>query len=356
MSEQAGEEIKIATSAAEAANEKPTPTAALKSLRHPKPVGRSRLESVYMPYPDKTVRMPRLFYTDHYELPLPAGHRFPIEKYRLLRALLGADCGFALEPAPMADLATIERAHDPEYVRAFVEGRLGDAAMRRIGFPWSEGMVKRTLASVGSTLAATREALASGWSGTLAGGTHHAFRAEGSGFCVFNDIAVAIGWLRAERGMQRVAVVDLDVHQGDGTAEIFRDDEDVLTLSVHCRNNFPLRKQQSRIDVELDAGTDDHAYLRRLAEILPRVLQFRPEIIFYQSGVDGLAEDRLGKLSLTHAGLRERDRQVMKLVEASGVPLVITLGGGYAEPIALTAEAHANTFRVARESLRGESK
>ena len=305
-----------------------------------------------VPNPSPSQReSPRLFYTDHCPLPLPAAHRFPIEKYRLLRELLEADGGFRLEAAPLADVATIELAHDPEYVRAFVEGRLGDAAMRRIGFPWSEGLVRRTLASVGSTLAAAREALACGWGGTLAGGTHHAFRAEGSGYCVFNDIAVAIGWLRSERGVRRSAVVDLDVHQGDGTAEIFRDDGDVLTLSVHCKNNFPLRKQQSRIDVELEAGTGDEAYLETLAGVLPKVLEFRPEIIFYQSGVDGLADDRLGKLSLTHAGLRERDRMVMEMARAASVPLVITLGGGYAEPIRLTVEAHANTFRVAREMM-----
>jgi acetoin utilization deacetylase AcuC-like enzyme len=305
-----------------------------------------------MAYPDKAVRVPRLFYTDHYELPLPPGHKFPIEKYRMLRQLLEADGTFALESASLAETATIELVHDPEYVRAFVEGRLNEQAIRRIGFPWSQGLVKRTLASVGSTLAATREALTWGWGGTLAGGTHHAFRAEGSGFCVFNDIAVAIAWLRAERGIRRAAVVDLDVHQGDGTAEIFRDDADVLTLSVHCKNNFPLRKQQSRIDVELDAGTEDDEYLRRLADVLPKVSEFRPEIIFYQSGVDGLAEDRLGKLALTLAGLQNRDREVMKMARESGVSLVITQGGGYADPIRLTAEAHANTFRAAREILR----
>lgn len=302
------------------------------------------------------MRAPRLFYTDHYELPLTPGHRFPIEKYRRLRTLLETDGGFALEQAPMAEIATVERVHDPVYVRAFVEGRLRESDMRRIGFPWSQELVKRTLASVGSTLAATREALDCGWGGTLSGGTHHAFRAEGSGFCVFNDIAVAIVALRAERGFRRAAVVDLDVHQGDGTAEIFRHDENVLTLSVHCKNNFPLRKQQSRVDVELDSGTDDDTYLHKLAEVLPVVLKFRPEIIFYQSGVDGLAEDRLGKLSLTIPGLQARDRQVMELSKASGVPLVITLGGGYAEPIRLTAEAHANTFRVAREAFAGTTK
>jgi acetoin utilization deacetylase AcuC-like enzyme len=310
---------------------------------------RSGVKSVYMAYPDKTVKAARLFYTDTYDLPLPHGHKFPIEKYRMLREMLAADGDFSLYPAPLADLATIERIHDPEYVRAFVAGTLGDSAMRRIGFPWSEGLVKRTLASVGSTLSATREALASRWGGTLAGGTHHAFRAEGSGFCVFNDIAVAIAWLRAEHGVQRAAVVDLDVHQGDGTAQIFSDDENVLTLSIHCKNNFPLRKQKSRIDVELDAGISDVAYLNALADVLPEVVEFRPEIIFYQSGVDGLAEDRLGKLELTLAGLRERDQHVMAMAEQSGAPLVITLGGGYAAPIRLTAEAHANTFRTARE-------
>ncbi len=293
--------------------------------------------------------LPRLFYTDNHVLPLPPGHRFPIEKYRLLRELLEADGHFKLEPASLADLATIKQAHDPEYVQAFVEGKLSDAAMRRIGFPWSEGLVKRTLASVGSTLSATEEALTHGWSGTLAGGTHHAFRAEGSGFCVFNDIAVAIQQLRAQRTIRRAAVVDLDVHQGDGTAEIFRKDEDVLTLSIHCKNNFPLRKQQSCIDVELDAGIGDETYLQELAKVLPQIQASRPEIIFYQSGVDGLAEDRLGKLKLTQAGLRERDRQVMQLAKSTRVPLVITLGGGYANPIRLTAEAHANTFRTANE-------
>jgi len=302
-----------------------------------------------MPYPVSTVRSPRLVYTDHYELPLPAGHRFPIEKYRLLRELLEADGGFTFEPAPLAGISTIELAHDPEYVRSFVTGRLSESAIRRIGFPWSEGLVKRTLASVGSTLAATQEALQHRWGGTLAGGTHHAFRGEGSGFCVFNDIAVAIAWLRAEYEMRRAAVVDLDVHQGDGTAEIFRDDTHVLTLSVHCKNNFPLRKQQSTIDVELEAETGDDAYLAALAGVLPKIIEFRPEIIFYQSGVDGLAEDRLGKLALTQSGLIERDRQVMKLAQANAIPLVITLGGGYAQPIHRTAEAHANTFRTARE-------
>ena len=290
----------------------------------------------------------RLFYTDHYALPLPLGHRFPIEKYRLLRELLMSAGGFDLEAAALAERETIELVHDHDYVEAFLRGTLSEAAMRRIGFPWSEGLVKRTLASVGATLSATEEALETGWGGTLAGGTHHAFAGEGSGFCVFNDIAVAIAWLRKAKGISRTAVIDLDVHQGDGTAHIFRANSDVLTLSVHCKNNFPLRKQVSKIDVELAAGTGDEEYLKELRAVLPRVQRFRPQIVFYQAGVDGLHADRLGHLELTPEGLLARDRMVMEAVE---VPMVITLGGGYAEPIRLTAEAHAGTFLAAREVM-----
>jgi acetoin utilization deacetylase AcuC-like enzyme len=314
----------------------------------------------------------RLFYTDHHLLPLPPQHKFPIEKYRMVHELLARDGFFTFEAAPLADVQTIALVHDPGYVDAFMNGTLSDGAMRRIGFPWSQGLVRRTLASVGSTLAATREALRAGWGGTLAGGTHHAFAGEGSGFCVFNDIAVAARWvMRAEDEADRtlgragegkfplesaghphvesVAVIDLDVHQGDGTADIFRGDASVLTLSVHCRNNFPLRKRQSSIDIELDAGTGDEEYLRVLKAALPRVWEFRPDFVFYQAGVDGLASDRLGRLRLSLEGLKERDRLVMRGVRELGVPFVITLGGGYSEPIALTAEAHANTFREASE-------
>ena len=294
----------------------------------------------------------RLFYTDHCVFPLPPQHKFPIEKYRMVRKLLEQDGFFTLEEAQPADVETIARVHDAEYVEEFLQGTLSAAAMRRIGFPWSEGLVRRTLASVGSTLAATHEALAGSWGGTLAGGTHHAFAAEGSGFCVFNDIAVAARWVQREKRVPRVAVIDLDVHQGDGTADIFRGDASVMTVSVHCRNNFPLRKQQSSLDIELDAGVGDEEYLRVLDSVLLRVWEYRPEFVFYQSGVDGLASDRLGKLRLSHAGLMERDRMVMRGVRQADVPFVITLGGGYSEPITLTAEAHANTFRVAAEVFR----
>jgi acetoin utilization deacetylase AcuC-like enzyme len=291
----------------------------------------------------------RLFYTDHYPLPLPDGHRFPITKYRLVREALERDGLFGFSPAPLAKPEVIALAHDPTYVDQFIRGELPAPVMRRIGFPWSPELVRRTLGSVGGTLSATMDALDTGWGGTLAGGTHHAFRAEGSGFCVFNDIAIAILWLRSRGRIQHAAVLDLDVHQGDGTAQIFQNDDLVLTTSVHCRANFPFRKQVSNIDVELEDATHDDEYLQVLDALLPRIADFRPEILYFQSGVDGLASDALGRLSLSHAGLKERDRKVLTFARENKLPLVITLGGGYSKPIEHTALAHANTFRVAAD-------
>jgi acetoin utilization deacetylase AcuC-like enzyme len=290
---------------------------------------------------------PVLFYTDHYTLPLPDGHRFPMAKYRMVRERLAATGKFDLSPAPIADVADIKRIHDATYVDAVLDGTLSAAAQRRIGFPWSEGFVQRTLGSAGSTLAATEVALRTGWSGTLSGGTHHAFRAEGSGFCVFNDIAIAAQKLLDENRARRIAVIDLDVHQGDGTAEVFNGSQQVFTLSMHCQVNFPFKKQKSRLDIELAEGLGDDEYLAMLRDTLPRVAEFAPEFVFYQGGVDVLASDTLGKLRLTLDGVRERDRMVFQFVKELGVPIVLTQGGGYSKPIDLTAEAHANTFLAA---------
>lgn len=278
---------------------------------------------------------------------LPEGHKFPTAKYRLLREMLQSDSAFAFEPAPLADGATIALVHDRAYVDAFLDGTIDPRIIRRIGFPWSEQLVRRTCASVGGTLAATKDALSHGWGGTLAGGTHHAYREEGSGFCVFNDIAVAIRALKIERP----AIVDLDVHQGDGTAAIFANDPDVLTLSIHASNNFPFRKQISRIDIGLNDGTTDDDYLDALQPALRCVRDFRPTMIFYQSGVDALRGDRLGRLALTHEGLAERDRLVFRLCAETATPCVVTLGGGYSDPITETVRAHGNTFRLARTML-----
>jgi acetoin utilization deacetylase AcuC-like enzyme len=265
----------------------------------------------------------------------------------MVRQLLQQDGLFQFQPAQPVSADTLQLAHDPGYVRDFLIGALPPSAMRRVGLPWSETLVARSLASVGGTMSASQDALRLGWGGTLGGGTHHAFRAEGSGFCVFNDIAVSIRSLMSERRIQRAAVIDLDVHQGDGTAEIFRDDPAVFTLSIHCHSNFPFRKQQSRMDVALPDKLNDEQYLQHLDSALPHVFAFHPDIIFYQSGVDGLASDVLGRLSLTHAGLQQRDRRVLESVRDAGIPLVVTSGGGYSKPIELSAQAHANTYRMA---------
>jgi acetoin utilization deacetylase AcuC-like enzyme len=219
--------------------------------------------------------------------------------------------------------------------------------MRRIGLPWSQVFVNRAFASVGGTVSAALSALEHGWGATLGGGTHHAFRSEGAGFCVFNDIAVAIQFLRKRGLIRRAAVIDLDVHQGDGTAEIFQDDPDVFTLSIHGESNFPFRKKKSRLDVPLPDGVEDAAYLRRLDEVLPAAFGFRPDIVFYQSGVDPLASDVLGRLSLTHEGLIARDRMVFSAALSFGAPFVLTSGGGYSRPIERSVEAHTNTYRTA---------
>lgn len=239
--------------------------------------------------------------------------------------------------------------HHPDYVAAFLNGTVERQITRRIGFPWSPELVSRTLASAGATLAATRLAIETGFGGTLAGGTHHAFRAEGSGFCVFNDLAVSIEWARAHTGVTRFAVIDCDVHQGDGTATIFQHDPSVFTLSLHGARNFPFRKQKSTLDVELPDATDDQAYLEALLPAVERVWEFEPQLILFQSGVDGLITDRLGHLRLTLPGLYQRDLLVIGQTHERGIPLVITLGGGYSEPITYTVEAHAQTFQTAAD-------
>lgn len=293
--------------------------------------------------------MHKLYYCDHYAIPLPDGHKFPMRKYRLTRDLLAEDGCFEFECAPLADPQLIGLAHDPEYVSRFIAGTVDAAIMRRIGFPWSEGLVTRTLASVGGTLAAAHEALTTGWCGNLAGGTHHAFYSEGSGFCVLNDMAVVIHALRRDHGLAKAAVIDLDVHQGDGTAQLFENDPAVMTLSFHGRNNFPFRKQRSKIDVAFEDKTGDDEYLSKLRETLPLVFEFGPHVVFYQSGVDALGSDRLGRMSLTPAGMAERDRLVLMAARNFGAPVIITMGGGYSDPVELTAEAHAQTYRTAAQ-------
>jgi len=294
----------------------------------------------------------RFFHPDTPDLPLPPGHRFPTGKYRLLRELVGREGtlgGAALLPSPPAEWRDLRRAHSDDYVDAVLGGALAPEVQRRIGIPWSATLVLRSRMTVGGSLAAARAALRDGISGQLAGGTHHAHRDFGSGFCVFNDLAVAALTLLDEGAVARVAVVDLDVHQGDGNAAILAADPRVFVLSVHGEKNFPFRKVASTLDVGLPDGTADDGYLCALAHVLPAVEAFRPDLVLYLSGADPLASDRLGRLWLTPDGLIARDRLVMQRFAARGVPLSIAIGGGYADPISDTVRAYANTFAVARE-------
>ncbi|MDZ7636825.1 MAG: histone deacetylase [Bryobacterales bacterium] len=284
---------------------------------------------------------PRLYYCDNYHLPLPDGHKFPMEKYRLVRDLLASTGLFRFECAPFATREQLARVHTAEYLDDFFGGTLSEQAVRRIGFPWSEGLIARTLASVGGAVAASLDAMECGFGGNLAGGTHHAFAHEGSGFCVFNDIAVAIENLRALGLASRVAVVDLDVHQGDGTAAIFAGDPDVLTFSMHGANNFPFRKQSSRIDIALPNDTGDDEFLSHLQRTLPAVLDFAPDVVFFQAGVDALLEDKLGRLAMTQSGLSARNRIVFEAVRERDIPLAVCMGGGYSLPIEHSVRAVA---------------
>ncbi|NOU30721.1 MAG: histone deacetylase [Polyangiaceae bacterium] len=276
---------------------------------------------------------------------LPAGHKFPLGKYTKLHDTLEQEFPgvFILgAPATTDDLLLV---HDADYVRAVTEGTLEVAAIRRLGFPWSESLVLRAQRSVGGTLAALSWAMQHGAGGHIAGGTHHAFVDHGEGFCVFNDLAVAVRVAQRDYGVERVAIVDLDVHQGNGTAAIFAGDPRVFTLSLHGEKNYPFKKEASSLDLGLPDQCTDSVYLAHLEVGLRAVLDFRPELVLFQSGVDSLAGDRLGRMSLSLEGLGLRDAMVMDLVRALGVPVVTTLGGGYGRDIGPTVQAHANVFR-----------
>jgi acetoin utilization deacetylase AcuC-like enzyme len=291
-----------------------------------------------------------IYSSERYVLPLPPGHRFPMPKYAALRQRVAALAPERMrEPEPATDIELC-RAHASEYVADVARGSLDTAAQRRIGFPWSPAMVARSRHSAGATLAACRSALDDGCGVNLAGGTHHAHRSFGSGFCVFNDAAVAIRALQAEGCIERALVVDLDVHQGDGTASILAGDASTFTLSLHGRRNFPFRKAASDLDVELDDGTGDAAYLSALRAALDVALdRFRPDLVLYLAGADPFVGDRLGRLALSKPGLAARDRFVLETLAAQRVPVAIAMAGGYATDIRDSVDIHAATIGVALE-------
>lgn len=277
-----------------------------------------------------------------------------MSKYRALRERVSAELPeLRLAEAPAASPGELALAHDPDYIDRVFEGRLDAREQRVIGFPWSNLMVERSRRSAGATIAACRRAFAEGVAVNLAGGTHHAHRDRGQGYCVFNDAAVAARLMQAERGRQRralldVAIVDLDVHQGNGTATILAHDPSVFTLSIHGATNFPFRKEAGDLDVGLPEGTGDDAYLEALDRtLIQMVSRFSPGLVIYVSGADAHEGDRLGKLRLTCAGMRERDRRVFALAERLGVPIAVTMAGGYGHDISVTVDVHVNTVREA---------
>lgn len=295
-----------------------------------------------------------VFYTDQFVLPLPPGHRFPMEKYARLRQRV--DASGLVDPARMhvpdrASPEDLARAHDPDYVARVLRGELGPAELRGIGFPWSEAMVERSLRSTGATIGACRAALATrGVAVNLAGGTHHAFADRGEGYCVFNDGAVAARVMQAEGRARRVVIVDCDVHQGDGTAAILAGDPTVFTFSIHGARNYPFRKQQSDLDIHLPDRTGDAGYLLALATGLAEALaRATPDLAIYLAGADPFEGDRLGRLALTKAGLAARDRLVLGTLRERHVPTAITMGGGYARELADVVDIHFATVAIAAE-------
>jgi acetoin utilization deacetylase AcuC-like enzyme len=299
--------------------------------------------------------LPMVYHPD-YIAPLPPGHRFPMVKFRKLYELLLTD-GVARPdqfhvpeyPSP----TWLELVHAVSYVQAYCEGRLDVNAQRRIGLPWSPALVNRTRIAVGGTILTAKLALQHGLACNTAGGTHHAFPTYGSGFCIFNDLAIAARYLQHMGLVQTVLIVDLDVHQGDGTAVIFQDDPSVFTFSMHCAVNFPSTKQRSDLDVALPEGLEDDEYLQTLAHRLPDLLsQLKPDLVLYDAGVDPHIDDRLGKLALTDTGLYRREMQVLTTCLSLGYPVACVIGGGYADDLAALVYRHSLLHRAASDVYR----
>jgi acetoin utilization deacetylase AcuC-like enzyme len=309
----------------------------------------------------ETLKMPgmQVFYTDQFVLPLPPGHRFPMGKYRLLRDRLAAELPeIRLVPAPPASDGELALVHTPGYIQAICDGSVDPRILREIGFPWSEAMAQRARRSVGATISACRAAFEEGVAANIAGGTHHSFPDRGAGFCVFNDAAVAARLMQAEHGRRRrhplrVAIIDCDVHQGNGTAHIFRADPSVFTLSLHGQKNFPFRKEAGDLDVDLPDGTGDDAYLQALERALDELAQrFDAGLVIYLAGADPHEGDRLGRLKLTWDGLEARDRRVFDWAWQRGLPLAFAMAGGYGHRLEDTVQVQVNTFAVAAAYAR----
>jgi len=293
-------------------------------------------------------RIVKAFYADHFVLPLPAGHRFPMEKYSRLRDLVRTITDIELVEAPAASDTQILYAHDPNYLINVIEGKLSAQAQREIGFPWSEKMVERSRRSAGATVAAAKTALEEGVAVNLAGGTHHAYRDMGSGFCVFNDSAIAARTLQKEINPKlKIAIIDLDVHQGNGTASILQNDSSIFTLSIHGENNFPFKKEQSDLDLGLADGCSDQTYLESLEQCLDKLSsRFQADCLIYLAGADPHEGDRLGRLKISKEGMRLRDEAVFQYALDKKLPVAMSMAGGYGKEIGSTIDIHFQTIRT----------
>ena len=292
----------------------------------------------------------KIFYSDHFVLPLPEGHRFPMVKYSMLRRRVSeAGLGELRVPRPVSD-QEILRAHTPNYLGRVTDGSISAKEMRRIGFPWTEKMVERSRRASGGTLDACRAALEEGLSANLAGGTHHAFAGQGEGYCVFNDSVIAVRALQAEGLVERAAIVDTDVHQGNGTAAILSSDPSIFTFSMHGEKNFPFRKEESDLDIPLPDGADDEEFLGALEMGLEKTLERSGvDLAIYLAGADPFAGDKLGRLSVSKEGLAKRDRMVLEACRERGIPVVATMAGGYAPEIEHTVDIHFQTVQRASQ-------
>lgn len=299
----------------------------------------------------------KCFYCDDFVLPLPAGHRFPMAKYALLRQRLldeGVIDAVDMLVPPAATDQDLMRCHDAHYLHRVTQGELTPAEIRRIGFPWSPQMVERCRRSSGATIMACRAALAGdGIAANLAGGTHHACRDHGEGFCVFNDAAVAAHAMQAEGRVKRVVIIDCDVHQGNGTADILNGDASMFTFSIHGEKNFPFRKIAGCLDIGLPDGMDDGDYLALVEEGTRRaIMAANADLAIYVSGADPFVGDKLGKLSITKAGLITRDEIVFDLCERAGLPVAVAMGGGYADNVSDIVDIHFNTVKLAAARVK----
>lgn len=296
--------------------------------------------------------LPIVFHPD-YGVPLPPEHRFPMAKFRLLYELLLRDGVADLNEVHTPELPPqewIEWVHDPDYVEGYYQGTLDPKAQRRIGLPWSPALVRRTCIAVGGSILTAKLALSQGLACNTAGGTHHAFPNFGSGFCIFNDIAIAARVVQHLGLAKKILIVDLDVHQGDATAVIFQNDPNVFTFSMHCEANFPAKKQMSDLDVSLSVGMEDEEYLQTLADYLPDLLsEVKPDLVFYDAGVDPHGEDRLGKLALTDTGLWRREMQVLSTCISQGYPVAGIIGGGYSDDLEALVYRHSLLHRAASQ-------